>query len=96
MALLVRRNLFISIKSINMAIFKMRSILPNLMTIVLAGNIAGETDTVPLAIYGLLQFPGTENQIIGLVAVSIVLALGCLLSSRLLDRRHRQRLELEV
>lgn len=65
-------------------------------TIVLAGNVAGKTDTVPLAIYGLLQFPGTENQIAALVGVSVVLALGCLLGSRLLDRRHRQRLELEA
>lgn len=65
-------------------------------TIVLAGNIAGRTDTIPLAIYGLLQFPDSEGRITALVAVSIVLALGCVLGSRILDRRHRQRLELEA
>lgn len=61
-------------------------------TIVLAGRIPGETETIPLAIYARLESPAAD--IGGLVAASLVLCLVCVLASRALDRRHRARLEL--
>jgi molybdate transport system permease protein len=64
-------------------------------TIVLAGRIPGETETIPLAIYSQLDSPGGESRIIGLVAASIVLCLAGVLISRLLDRWHQRRLELD-
>jgi len=64
-------------------------------TIVLAGRIPGETETIPLRIYAELDSPGGEERIMGLVAASIILCLACVLGSRLLDRWHRRRLELD-
>jgi molybdate transport system permease protein len=64
-------------------------------TIVLAGRIPGETDTLPLAIYAELDRPGGERGILGLVAASILLCLVLILAARVLDRWHRRRLELD-
>ena len=64
-------------------------------TIVLAGRIPGETETIPLAIYAELDSPGGESRIVGLVIASIVLCLAGVLVARLLDRWHRRRLELD-
>ncbi|MEZ5333249.1 MAG: molybdate ABC transporter permease subunit [Thermoanaerobaculia bacterium] len=50
-------------------------------TIVLAGNVAGETRTIPVAVYTLLNVPGGESAAAKLVAVSVVLALAALLLS---------------
>lgn len=44
-------------------------------TIVVAGNIAGHTRTVPLALYTALQTPGQGDQAAALVALAV--ALGC-------------------
>jgi molybdate transport system permease protein len=64
-------------------------------TIVLAGRIPGETETIPLRIYAELDAPGGETRIAGLVAASIFLCLACVLGSRVLDRWYRKRLELD-
>ncbi len=64
-------------------------------TVVLAGRIPGETETIPLAIYAELDSPGGETRILFLVLASVVLCLLCVLASRRLDRGHRMRLELE-
>ncbi|MGH7151712.1 MAG: molybdate ABC transporter permease subunit [Planctomycetota bacterium] len=64
-------------------------------TVVLAGRIPGETETIPLAIYAELDSPGGEARILSLVLASVGLCLLCVLASRHLDRRHRRRLELE-
>jgi molybdate transport system permease protein len=64
-------------------------------TIILAGRIPRETETIPLAIYALLESPGGERQVAGLVAASVLLCLATVLVSRLLDRWHRRRLELD-
>jgi molybdate transport system permease protein len=64
-------------------------------TIVLAGRIPGETETIPLAIYAELDSPGGESRIVGLVIASIVLCLVGVLVARLLDRWHQRRLELD-
>jgi len=62
-------------------------------TIVFAGNIEGETRTLPLAIYSALQLPGGDAAAARLVVISIVLSLAALLASEALARRVRRRLE---
>lgn len=58
-------------------------------TIVLAGNVAGETRTIPVAVYTLLNVRDGEAAAMRLVAVSVVLALGALLVSFWLSARKR-------
>jgi len=59
-------------------------------TIVFAGNIAGETRTMPLAIYSYLQEPGGEAAAFRLVAISLVFAMAALMVSEGLARRVRR------
>lgn len=61
-------------------------------TITFVAAIPGQTQTIPTAIYGLLQVPGSEPAVLGLVAVSIILAMGALLLSEWLARRMARRL----
>ena len=56
-------------------------------TMVFAGNIAGETRTLPLAIYSYLQVPGGEAAACRLVVISLVFALSALVVSEGLARR---------
>lgn len=56
-------------------------------TITFVAAIPGQTQTIPSVIYGLLQVPGSEPAIVGLVTVSVVLAMGALLVSEWLARR---------
>ncbi|MWV27189.1 molybdate ABC transporter permease subunit [Aurantiacibacter rhizosphaerae] len=58
-------------------------------TITFAANIAGETRTLPLAIYTGLQVPGSESAVARLAVISIVLSLGALLASEWLVRRSQ-------
>jgi molybdate transport system permease protein len=58
-------------------------------TIVLAGNVVGETRTIPVAVYTLLNVRDGEAAAMRLVAVSVVLALGALLVSFWLSARKR-------
>lgn len=58
-------------------------------TIVLAGNVAGETRTIPVAVYTLLNVRGGEDAAWRLVGVSVVLALSALLGSFWLSARQR-------
>jgi molybdate transport system permease protein len=64
-------------------------------TIVLAGLIPGETDTISLRIYDLLSQPGTEDEVARLVSASAAIAVLCVVGAQALDRRHRRRLEVE-
>lgn len=59
-------------------------------TIVLAGNVAGETRTIPLAVYTLLNVRGGETAALELVSVSVALALAALLGSFWLSARQRR------
>jgi len=43
-------------------------------TITFAGNIVGETQTLPLAIYAYMQVPGQENATLRLVMVSVIIS----------------------
>ena len=56
-------------------------------TITFVSNIPGQTQTLPSAIYALLQVPGGENSAMRLVIVSVVISMGALLASEALARR---------
>ena len=64
-------------------------------TIVLAGNVEGETRTIPLAVYAALESPTGEATAWQLVAASLALCLVAMLGYELLVRRHRRLLELD-
>ncbi|MCH8183374.1 MAG: molybdate ABC transporter permease subunit [Proteobacteria bacterium] len=61
-------------------------------TITFVSNIPGETRTLPLAIFGLLQVPGTDEAVIRLVVISIAVAFAALIASEILSRRISRRL----
>lgn len=50
-------------------------------TITFAGNIAGETQTIPLAIYSYMQIPGYEGATLRIVLVSVVISLAAMVMS---------------
>ncbi|WP_373944692.1 molybdate ABC transporter permease subunit [Paracoccus marcusii] len=60
-------------------------------TITFVSNIPGQTQTVPSAIYALLQAPGGEAAAGRLVLVSITIAMTALLLSEVLARRVARR-----
>lgn len=61
-------------------------------TIMIAGNIAGSTRTIPLAIYDYAAVPGGDSQALTLCLVAISLSLTVLLGSeRLVGRRRAKR-----
>lgn len=61
-------------------------------TITFVAAIPGQTQTIPSAIYALLQVPGQEPAVLSLVLVSVGLAMGALLLSEWLARRMMRRL----
>ncbi|MEG3134556.1 molybdate ABC transporter permease subunit [Rouxiella sp. T17] len=61
-------------------------------TITFVSNIPGETRTIPLAMYTLIQTPGAEGAAARLCVLAILLSLAALLFSDLLARRSRKRL----
>ncbi len=64
-------------------------------TIVLAGNVPGETRTLALAVYSLLDAPGGEDSLLPLLGCSISLSAVALGAYEFLIRRLRQRLEVD-
>jgi molybdate transport system permease protein len=60
-------------------------------TIMVAGNIPDETQTVPVYIYALLNSPGGMEQSGRLVIVSILIAAAALVTAEYLDRRGLSR-----
>lgn len=60
-------------------------------TIVLAGNVAGETRTIPVAVYTLLNVRDGEAAAARLVVVSVALSLATLLGSFWLSGRKPRR-----
>lgn len=56
-------------------------------TVTFVGNVAGETRTLPLAIYTYTQIPGGDGPALRLVALSVLLALAALWASELGARR---------
>jgi molybdate transport system permease protein len=59
-------------------------------TITFVSNIPGETRTLPLALYTLVQSPDGEAGALRLVVISVVLALSALIGSEYLARRWRR------
>jgi molybdate transport system permease protein len=59
-------------------------------TITFAGNIEGETRTLPLAIYSLLQRPGGDADAMALVIPAVLLSLFALAASERMTRRERR------
>ncbi|WP_136248058.1 molybdate ABC transporter permease subunit [Halomonas borealis] len=61
-------------------------------TITFAANIPGETRTLPLALYSLIQTPGAEAAAARLCAIAVAIAMLSLMASEWLARRARRRL----
>jgi molybdate transport system permease protein len=61
-------------------------------TITFVSNIPGETQTLPTAIYALLQVPGGDSGALRLTFVSITISVAALLASEALARLVRRRL----
>ena len=61
-------------------------------TITFVAAIPGETQTLPSAIYALLQVPGGDAAAARLVVLSIILAMGALILSEVLARRLQARI----
>ena len=62
-------------------------------TVVVAGNAEGQTRTLALAVYTLLDVPGAEPQAWRLVALSVGLSTASLLGHEALTRWQKRRLE---
>jgi molybdate transport system permease protein len=60
-------------------------------TIVLAGNIEGETRTIPVAVYTLMNSRDGDEGVFRLVLVSVAMSLAALLAAGWLGRRRRRR-----
>ena len=61
-------------------------------TITFVANIPGETQTLPTAIFALLQVPGQDAAAFRLVAISLVIAMGALIASEVLARAVQRRI----
>ena len=59
-------------------------------TVMIAGNIPGETRTMPLYIYNQLETPGGIDRSVGVVVFSVVIAAVALIIGEWLDRRSIQ------
>jgi molybdate transport system permease protein len=59
-------------------------------TIVLAGNIPGKTQTIPLAIYSAINSPGGEARAMTLLLISVALSIGALVFSQIMTSRKRR------
>ena len=62
-------------------------------TVVLAGNMEGETRTIALAVYSLLESPSGQGATWTLVIASVMLSLAALLGFERLSRWQRGRME---
>lgn len=62
-------------------------------TITFAANIPGETRTLPIALYTLIQTPDGETPALRLAILSVVLSLAALAASEVLARRLRARMD---
>ena len=62
-------------------------------TITFAGNIEGETRTIPLAVYSYMQTPGKEGATLRLVIISAIIALFAMIAAEYLNKRVKRRQE---
>lgn len=56
-------------------------------TIAFVSNIQGETQTLPLALYTLIQTPGGEQGAVKLCMISVFIAMGALMFSQILSKQ---------
>jgi molybdate transport system permease protein len=61
-------------------------------TITFVSNIPGQTRTLPIALYSLVQTPGGEDGALRLCVIAVLVSLAALLISELLSRRLAERL----
>jgi molybdate transport system permease protein len=61
-------------------------------TITLAGNIEGQSRTLPVAIYGLTQVPDGDAQVWRLVTLSVAISLAALVGAEWMARRMGKKL----
>ncbi len=61
-------------------------------TITFVGNIAGQTRTMPLAIFTAIQSPGGDSAALRLMLISVLLSLAALVISEYLSRKATKRL----
>lgn len=59
-------------------------------TIAFAGNIEGETQTIPLAVYSLMQVPGKEGATLRLVLISAFISLIAMILAELLNKKIKK------
>ena len=62
-------------------------------TIIFVGNIPGQTRTIPIAIYTLIQQPGGDLAALRLSIIAVVLSLAALIASEFLARRIDRRIQ---
>lgn len=62
-------------------------------TITFVSNIRGETQTLPLALYTLIEVPGGESAAMRLCMVAVVIAMAALVASEILARRFAGRIQ---
>jgi len=60
-------------------------------TIIVAGNIPGVTQTIPLAIYDYAASPGSESMALTLCVVSLLLSLGVLIFHEVINKKLTRR-----
>jgi molybdate transport system permease protein len=60
-------------------------------TITFVSNIPGETQTLPLAMFKYIQTPGGDFQALRLMTLSVILAVGALIISELVERKLKVR-----
>ena len=60
-------------------------------TITFVSNIPGETQTLPLAMFKYIQTPGGDFQALRLMTFSVILAVGALIISELVERKLKAR-----
>ena len=61
-------------------------------TVTFVSSIPGQTRTLPLALFGLIQVPGQEGAAMRLCAISVAMAFATMLASEFLARRIRLRM----
>ena len=61
-------------------------------TITFAGNIIGQSRTLPVAVYTYMQVPGGDQAAARLVVISIIVSVAALVASELMSRRAARRL----
>lgn len=57
-------------------------------TITFAGNIFGETRTIPLALFSSMQTPGKESEALRFMLISVVISFVAMLASEIVNRKY--------